>query len=416
MATNTYENDYEKHIANNLEQEGDYERLESKQYDKALCLVPAETISFLKATQSAAYEALEREYGAQTEARILQNIDSALKTHGLLHVLRKGVRDRGQHLQLCYFQPSNSKNEAHAALYSENRFGVMQQLYYSAKTSDSIDLVLFLNGLPILTAEVKNALTGQYLTDAIKQYRQDRKPAGEPLLSFKRCVAHFAVSTELVSITTKLAGEKTFFLPFNRDIENAPIAGDFATAYLWQEVWSKGSLMDLLQNFLHLQKDTEKYFDAGTKALKNREVEKLIFPRWHQRRAVYRLLEAVKQDGPGTNYLIQHSAGSGKSNTISWLAHRLAGFFRQPEDANRMFDSILVVTDRLVLDKQLQDNIRQFEQVPGVVVCIDEKKSAQDLKAAIETGARALLLPHCKSSPLLPRAFAKCPAGRMPLS
>jgi type I restriction enzyme R subunit len=409
MASGVKEKDFEGHIVEHLSapSKGGYIHLLSEQYDKSLCMVPEEVLNFIQDTQPKAYKALHDQYGAQTDQRILQNLKTNIKNYGTLHVLRKGFRDRGQDIKLCYFKPANSKNAEHQELYEKNRFAVIRQLYFSDRSEESIDVVLFLNGLPIITAEVKNALTGQYLTDAIRQYKQDRDPR-EPLLAYKRCLVHFAVSTEKVSMTTKLAKEATFFLPFNMGIENPVNETGFAISYLWEDVWSKDSLLDLIQNFLHIQKEKEKFYDEATKTLREKETEKFIFPRFHQRRAVYKLLEELERDGVGTNYLIQHSAGSGKSNTISWLAHRLSGFFRNADDQNRMYDSVIVVTDRRVLDKQLRDNIRQFEQVPGVVEAIDDKKSAQDLKHAIEKG-KSIIITTLQKFPVISETIRQLP-------
>jgi len=407
MATDTKEKDFEKHIADHLADTAGYTRLLSADYDRARCLFPAETIAFLRDTQPDAVAALEEQYGTGAEDKILGNIERAIKANGTLHVLRAGVKDRGQHLRLCYFSPANSKNAEHAALFEKNRFGVVRQLYFSQKTTESIDLVLVLNGLPLFTAEVKNALTGQYLEQAIKQYKEDRDPA-EPLLSYKRCLAHFALSTEKASVATKLDGAATRFLPFNQDVENPVNPAGFKTAYIWEDLWSRVSVLDLVQNFLHYQREKEKYFDEKTGALREREVERAIFPRFHQRRAVYKLLGKVREEGAGHHYLIQHSAGSGKSNTIAWLAHRLAGFFRNPDDASRLFDSIIVVTDRRVLDKQLQSTISQFAQVPGVVVAIDDKCTSQDLKRAIE-GGKAVIITTLQKFPVISESIQRIP-------
>jgi type I restriction enzyme R subunit len=262
-------------------------------------------------------------------------------------------------------------------------------LKYSKKNENSIDIVLFLNGIPVVTIELKNALTGQYLHHAIKQYIQDRDPK-EPLLEFRRCLVHYAVSTEQVSMCTELKGKSTFFLPFNKALVNVD-KEDYATSYLWKDVLRKDSLLDLIQNYINLHINKEKYFDTQSKTLKEKEKPILIFPRFHQRRAVQNLIEAVRIDGVGKKYLIQHSAGSGKSNTISWLAHRLSDFYRFPEDSRALFNSVIVVTDRLVLDKQIQDNIRQFEQIPGTVEYINKNKTSQDLKNAIEKGKRVIV-------------------------
>lgn len=387
MATKTKEINFEDHIVSYLTEKGngDFISCTDSTYSKELCLIPSEVIEFFSSTQPDQYEELQQQYGDQVDLRICQNLNKNIADRGVVDVLRKGIKDRGQELKLCYFKPNTSKNPLHIELYPMNRFSVIRQLHYSIRNENSIDLVLFLNGIPLLTAELKNALTGQYLHHAVKQYREDRDP-NERLLSFKCCLVHMAVSTEEVAMTTHLKADKTYFMPFNLDITNPVNENGFKTAYLWENIWSKDSLLDLIQNFIHYQTDTEKYFDPYTHKLKERKTEKMIFPRYHQLRSVRKLLAALRKDKMGVNYLIEHSAGSGKSNTISWLAHALSGLYIHPDDEKRKFDSIIVVTDRRILDKQLQNNIKQFEQVPGVVEVIDEKKTAQDLKRAIESG------------------------------
>jgi len=410
MATGLKEIHFEEHITNWLTREGGYHEVHTSLYDKSLCLINPEVIEFLKESQPEAYKALHLQYGTQTDLRICQNLHTNISNHGSMHVLRFGFRDRGQHLKFAFFQPENNKNPDHEKLYNLNRFSVVRQVAFSARNSKAIDLVIFLNGIPLLTAELKNALTGQYITEAIKQYKYDRDPK-EPLLEYRRCIVHFAVSTEKVFMTTRLQGEKTRFLPFNRGIENPVDEDDFATSYLWKEIWSKPSLLDIIQNFVNIQVDKQKYYDEKTGKVQERKSESLIFPRFHQLQAVREVLKSLKHDGIGTNYLVAHSAGSGKSNTISWLAHRLAGYYMDGNDDNRLFDSVMVVSDRRLLDKQIRDNVRQFEQVPGVVEAIDDGKTSQDLKKAIESG-RAIIITTLQKFPIISETIARFPDRR----
>lgn len=252
-------------------------------------------------------------------------------------------------------------------------------MHYSDRTPDkSLDLALFLNGIPLFTAELKNPLKGQTVEHAIKQYRTTRDPQ-EPLFHFGVCLSHFAVDPDLAYMTTHLQNGKTRFLPFNQGRNggagNPPSAFSFSTAYLWEQVWQKDSVLDLIQNFITLVEEED---DQGRTTGK----KSLIFPRYHQLDAVRRLIAHARDNGTGQSYLIQHSAGSGKSNSIAWLAHQLASL-HDPQD-NRVFDSIVVITDRRVLDRQLQRTIRQFEQVSGVVENID--KHSTQLKEALEAG------------------------------
>jgi len=405
-ATGIREVHFEEYVANALcDEKSGYIALNATDYDKQNCLFPGEFVSFVKATQPEAYQALQDQYGYQTNQRLLQTLEKNLKTYGALQVFRNGFKDRGQKIRTVFFQPANNKNTEHNLLYTQNRFGVARQVHYSAKNENSLDLALFINGIPFATAELKNAFTGQYLSEAIKQYKTDRDPQ-EPLLTYKRCLVHFAVSTEKVSMCTRLLGQKSYFLPFNLDIENPPNPGGFSTEYLWRDIWSKSSVLDLIQNFINFQEVGDKFFDEKSRKVREEKKEVLIFPRYHQFRAVRHILSALRNDGVGTNYLIQHSAGSGKSNTITWLALMLAGFFQKPEDETRLFDAIIVVTDRRVLDKQLQKNILNFEQVPGVVECIDDSKTSQDLKNAIERG-KAVIVTTLQKFPVISETVSR---------
>ena len=368
-----------------------YVQKDNEVYNKEWCVIPEDIIGFIKDTQPEKYNALEQQYGVDTDSKIVERVVETYKKsqNKTLEVFRGKIKDRGQNLDLVYFQPTHSKTPEHEVWYQKNRLTVIRQLKYSERNENSIDVVLFLNGLPIVTIELKNSLTGQYLQDAIKQYINDRDPK-EPLFEFKRCLVHFAVSTEKVSMCTELKGKQTRFLPFNKALINENPNG-YATSYLWEDVLRKDSLMDLVQNYINVQIDKETYWDIKTKALKEKESIKLIFPRYHQRRAMQKIVAAIKIDGVGKKYLIQHSAGSGKSNTISWLAHRLSDFYQDLNDERALFNGVIVVTDRRVLNKQIQDNIRQFEHMPGVVEYIDEKKTSQELKAAIDKGARVIV-------------------------
>jgi type I restriction enzyme R subunit len=394
MAEGTKESHFEEHIVNFLtSKNGDissrYVEKSPSCYDKDLCLIPEDLIGFLQDTQEEKINELYSQYFKQTHQKIVEHVAYEVRRRKTLEVLREGVKDRGQKLDLIYFKPNHSKSPEHLTWYNQNRLTVIRQLKYSKKNENSIDIVLFVNGLPVVTMELKNALTGQYLHHAIKQYIQDRDPK-EPLLEFKRCLVHFAVSTEQVSMCTELKGNGTYFLPFNKALVNRDDE-DYATSYLWKDVLQKDSLLDLIQNYINIQINKEKYYDPQTKVLKEKEKQILIFPRFHQRRAVQELLKEVRKEGVGKKYLIRHSAGSGKSNTISWLAHRLSDFYRDPNDDKALFNSVIVVTDRRVLDKQIQDNIRQFEQMPGTVEYIDKNKTSQDLKKAIERGKRIIV-------------------------
>ena len=386
MRTYTEEN-FEDHIEGHLNQSG-YRSRQSSHYNKSVCLIPSETLRFIQLTQLDEYRKLERQDDGDTSDKLLGRISREIKNRGILDVLRKGIRDRGCHFHLTYFRPSSGMNPDHQRLYAQNRFSLIRQLHYSQRNEKSLDMTLFLNGLPLVTMELKNSLTGQVFTDAEKQYRRDRDPR-EPLFQFKRCLVHFAVGNEKVSMTTHLQGDGTRFFPFNKGIENPVNPNGHKTAYLWEDILHPDNLIELINNFIHGQETTEKIYDPRTKAVKDEKRSVLVFPRYHQLDVIRKLKAAIVKEGVGHNYLIQHTTGSGKSNSIAWLAHLLTHLYRSPTDTHRIFDSIIVVTDRRVLDRQLQDTIKQVEQVDGVVHPVDET-SAQ-LRGYLESGKSIII-------------------------
>lgn len=391
MAGGTKEIHFEDHIVNYLTQEvKEYNLVNKNKYDKKLCIIPEDVLVFIKESQPKKYQNIQTHLGVTTDTKIIEAVAKSLRNNKTLKTLRSKLRISGERLDLVYFQPANNKTPEHETWYKQNRLSVIRQLAYSTKNNNELDLCFFINGIPVATAELKNALTGQNHHNAIKQYMQDRDPNGEPLLEFQRCLVHFAIGTEKVFMTTKLDGKSTFFLPFNQGLRNYNPNG-FATAYVWEDILRKDSVLDLAQNFVNLQEDVEKVYDAKKKAIVEKKSTKLLFPRFHQLKAVRRLLDQLKIDGTGTNYLIQHSAGSGKSNTITWLAYRLANFYQNYTDQTALFDSIFVLTDRRVLNTQIQENIRQIDNIPGMVAYLDEKTTAQDLKREIEHGTRIII-------------------------
>ena len=381
MRTYTEEN-FEDHIEQHLNQSG-YRSLPPADYDKPLCLIPNEMLQFIQDTQPEAYQKLEIQYGADTPVKLLDRVSKQIASRGVLDVLRKGVKDRGCDFNLTYFQPSSGMNPDHQRLYAQNRFSLIRQLKYSERNEKSLDMTLFLNGLPLVTMELKNSLTGQTVADAEKQYRTDRDPR-EPLFRFKRCLVHFAVGNEKVSMTTHLQAGGTRFFPFNKDIENPVNPNGHKTAYLWEDILQPDNLIELINNFIHEQETTEKVYDPNSRMVTDKKSRVLVFPRYHQLDVIRQLKEAIVAENVGNDYLIQHTTGSGKSNSIAWLAHLLTHLYSSLDTTNRIFDSIIVVTDRRVLDRQLRNTIRQVAQVEGVVHAAD-KDSAQ-LKGFLESG------------------------------
>lgn len=378
-----------------------YLSLSPKKFDCDRALFPEAAIHFIQQTQPQEWQRLEKLHGDNTAPQILTDLCKWLDMHGSLQVLRHGFKCYGRTLRIATFKAAHSLNPELESHYQANQVTITRQLHYrkpekKSKTTYNasltkpgiIDITLSLNGIPLITLELKNPLTGQTADDAKHQYCCDRDPR-EPIFEFKRrTLAHFAVDTEVVWMTTRLAGNATTFLPFNQGNDGGagnppdPQCRTYRTAYLWEEVLQRDSLLDLLARFLHLQSD-ERRDDDGRKFKK----ETLIFPRYHQLQAIRTLVQTVQQEGVGHNYLIEHSAGSGKSNTIGWLTHRLASL--HTEQNERIFDSVIVITDRRVLDQQLQNTIYQFEHRQGVVQKID--KDSKQLAHALENAVPIII-------------------------
>lgn len=361
-----------------------YEKLPSSDFDRERAIFPDIALTFIRNTQAKNWEKLEALHGAETGERVLQALCKWLDTHGALATLRHGFKCFGKTLRIAYFRPAHGLNAELDARYRANRFGLTRQLHFSPNNEKSLDVVLSVNGIPLVTLELKNPLSGQSAANAIHQYRHDRDPRELMFQFTKRTLVHFAVDTEEAHMTTRLVGSNTHFLPFNRGNNggagNAPdkLGRNYKTAYLWEEVLTGDSLLDLLARFLHLNIE-EKVSDEGKKVRK----ESMIFPRYHQLQAVRQMVDAAASEGLGHNYLIEHSAGSGKSNTLAWLAHRLSSLHNTADQ--RIFDSVIVITDRVVLDRQLQDTIYQFDHRQGVVQKIDEdsRQLAEALESAV---------------------------------
>ncbi len=358
-----------------------YVSIPGNAFDRERAIFPDTTLDFIRATQPREWARLEALLGAQTGAQILTDLCKWMDAHGALATLRHGFKCYGRTLHVAFFKAAHELNPELEARYAATRAGITRQLRFSPHSEQSLDVTLSVNGIPVATLELKNPLTGQTVEDARRQYRKDRDPRA-PIFAFKRrTLVHFAADTESVLMTTRLAGDATRFLPFDRGRAGGagnppdPNGRGYRTAYLWEEVLQRDSLLDLLARFVHLQV-AEKRDDRGRKV----KVETMIFPRYHQLEAVRLLVGAARREGAGHNALVEHSAGSGKSNTIAWLAHRLASL--HDADNARVFDSVIVVTDRVVLDQQLQDSIYQFEHKRGVVRKIDE--DSRQLAEALE--------------------------------
>ncbi|WP_270977722.1 type I restriction endonuclease subunit R [Campylobacter upsaliensis] len=369
----------EAHLLNN-----GYIKRESKDYDKSLCMDKELFERFLQSTQAKALQELEKRNIKEQE--LLKRVSSQISEKGILKALQAHIEIMGVKLSLAYPKPNSSANPQALENYEKNIFSITRQLYFSEKNNKSLDMVIFLNGLPLITMELKNPFTGQNVYNAIEQYKKDRDPRES---IFKQSVVHFALDSDLIYMSTKLEGVGTRFLPFNRGLNNGSgaiglecgsgnplVANKMKTSYFWEELLQKDNVLNLLFNFAQI--------------VKKDKAEFVIFPRFHQFDVVRKLLSDTKEKGVGQRYLIQHSAGSGKSNSIAWLAHNLVSLHRKQNDEEKpVFDSILVVTDRRVLDRQIQENVKSFTQDKNLVESITD--GSRQLKAAIEEGKKIIV-------------------------
>lgn len=375
----TTERVFEEEIEWALLHENGYVKGNPAAYNRELAMDTDAVLRFIKITQPAEWKRICKNRHEATGEGFLLRLNDELSKRGIVDVLRHGVTDLGVSVQLCYAQPASAMNRSSCELYAHNTLQVTRQIKYSLKNENSVDMVIFLNGLPIITIELKNPLTGQTFRDAVEQYKTNRDPH-EVLFTFKkRCVVHFAMDTEEIRMTTKLDRHNTVFIPFNKGYNygagNPPVTGHYRTSYLWQDILKKDSIIDILLQFVQIVKD------------KDTKIEKIIFPRFHQLDVVYQLLKQAYASGSGHNYLIQHSAGSGKSHSISWLAHHLASLHNADDQV--IFNSIIVITDRRVLDKQLRDDVYSIEHKDGVVFRVD--KHAKQLTEALEKDAKIIV-------------------------
>lgn len=390
-STDTTEKGFESHITQYLVEENQYLLRENKAYDNVSCIDKALLFQFLEATQPKAVAKLKTYHKDLYEQKIIKRLNDQIRAKGVIEVLRKGIIDgfTNTKLMLFYDKPVSAYNTDANELYQANLFSVMRQVYFSPKNKKSLDMMIFINGIPVISFELKNELTKQSVKHAIKQYKEDRDP-NEELFRLARLMVNFAVDTEEVWMCTHLKKEKSYFLPFNKGYNNGagnPPNEGIKTDYLWKEILTKNNLTNIVQNFCQLITEEKEYLDEKGN-VKTRKEKKLIFPRYHQWLAVCNLLADAKEKGSGQKYLIQHSAGSGKSNSISWLAHQLVGLHDKTGTKN-IFDTIIVVTDRKVLDTQIRNNIKQFQQVHGVVEAIT--KGSKQLKTALEEGKKIII-------------------------
>lgn len=387
------EKNLEESIENHLVSIG-YEQGNSREFDIENCLFTEDLFRFLENTQKELLDEFKYNRGSNYKKAFIDLVNSNIKRRGLISVLRNGVEDimMNGKFQLFYNKPNLTTNKTALENYKQNIFKITRQLKYSLKHNNTLDVVLSLNGFPVIVMELKNQFTNQNVYNAIKQFKEDRDPK-ETLFGFnQRVLVYFAVDTDEVYMTTELKKDKTFFLPFNkgnhRGKGNPVVEGKEKTSYLWEEILTKDSLLDIIKRFYFIQEDDNKN-------------KKAIFPRFHQLDAVRKIVSDLEVNKAGKNYLIQHSAGSGKTNTIAWTSHRLSSL--HDEDNNAIFDSVIVVTDRKVLDKQLQDAIYQLEHKNGLVVKIDNDKNSSDLADAIVNRAKIIITTIQKFQYALPK-------------
>lgn len=411
QATDTSEKALQKLIVNHLVEEHHYRETDSNEFDRDFCVNPSDLMEFIQKTQLEAYTQIQQ----KGERQFLVRLDKKIQESGVVNVLRKGISFQDKTIFLFYPQPNSDFNQKDVVKYAANIFSVTQELIYTDNNKNRLDLTLFVNGLPIVTLELKNAFTHQAVKNAIKQYMYDRNPK-DKIFNLGRCMVHFAVDTTQVYMAGSLAGEKTVFFPFNKGLNDGSPYGPFGagnpinpngikTAYLWEEILAKRSVANVIEKFATLIKET------------NKETGKInqyqIFPRYHQLKVVRELLKDAKENGVGQRYLIQHSAGSGKSNSISWLAHQLVGLFDK-DNVNSLFDSVLVVTDRIVLDKQIRENIKQFAQVKRLVEGITgAAKDIKELDPAEENYSKST---HMRLALANNKKIITCTVGTFPFA
>ena len=377
-------------------QDADGNWVHNRQHDVAKCIYMDVLCKFIAKTQPKEWAKYTKFYGAAAADKLYHRLETTISNQGLLYVLRNGIEDMGTKLRVCYFKPESDLNPLAMERYQANILGCTRQFRYSEAHNNTIDMVLSVNGIPVVALELKNQLTGQDYVCAINQFKHDRSSKEFAFRMNHRFLVYFAVDLYEAWMTTQLADGSTRFMPFNQGSNGAGKNGGagnpvnengYATSYLWEEVLQRDSLLDLIHRFISFVKEKEEVVKNGVSKMVTKE--KMIFPRYHQYDVVRKVLTDVKQNGVGNNYLIQHSAGSGKSNSIAWIAYRLASV----HDAQNkgIFDSVIVVTNRVVLDSQLQDTINSFEHQVGLVEAIDDKKNSRSLAEALNDKKRIII-------------------------
>lgn len=377
-------------------QDKDGNWVHNRQHDVEKCIYMDVLCEFIAKTQPKEWAKYTKYYGDKAADKLYTRLEQTISNEGLISVLRNGITDMGVKLKVCYFKPESTLNETLNEQYASNILGCTRQFQYSSNNGNTIDMVLSVNGIPVVAIELKNQFKGQDVYNAMKQYKKDRSSKEFAFRLDHRFLVYFAVDLNEAWMTTQLKDDATYFMPFNMGSNGAGVTGGagnpknengYDTYYLWEEVLQKDSLLDILHRFISHVKEKEEVTKNGITKMVTKD--KVIFPRYHQYDVVKKVVADVREKGPGTNYLIEHSAGSGKSNSIAWIAYRLASLHNDNNDS--VFDSVIVVTNRVVLDSQLQDTINSFEHVPGLLECIDEKKHSRDLAEAINDKKRIII-------------------------
>lgn len=375
-------------------EEGKWIRFANYDINKAIYLDVL--VEFVSKSQPKEWARYLKYYGNEAPQKLYRRFENEVVEHGLIYVLKHGITDLGIKLKLCFFKPESELNDKSIELYNQNILGVERQFGYSSENNNTIDMVLSLNGIPLFAFELKNQFKGQDYNNAIVQYKTDRNPKEFCFKLNHRFLAYFACDLYEVWMTTQLKGQDTYFLPFNQGSNGAGKTGGkgnpanengYPTSYLWEDVFSKDNFIDLIHRFISFIVEKEEVIVKGE--TKEKKTEKLIFPRYHQYDVVRKVIADVKANGTGHDYLIQHSAGSGKSNSIAWIAYRLASL--HDEENNPIFNSVIVVTNRVVLDSQLQDTINSFDHITGLVEAITKEKHSRGLTDAINDKKRIII-------------------------
>ena len=387
-----FEDDIESYLLN----EGGYVKGSLATYDAARAIDMSTLVAFVKSSQPKIWDRYTLKYPVDTEKQLYKTLSDQVSTSGLIHVLRKGIDDRGIKIHVAFFRPETGMNEEVIKRYDTNILTCTRQFAYSPYSHNTIDMVLSLNGIPIIALELKNQLTCQSVDDGKRQWMYDRDPK-ELIFNFnRRILAYFTADLYDVYMSTKLEGKNTVFLPFNQGSGGAGKVGgagnptnpdDFSTSYLWEHVLNKDALLGIVQRYIHLEKSEKRVIKNGEEKIERKQ--NIIFPRYHQFDVVTKVIADVKKVGSGKNYLIQHSAGSGKSNSIAWLAYRLSSIHNENDES--IFRSVIVVTDRRILNGQLQNTILSIDHTPGLVVAIDNKNKSTDLRDAINDGKKIII-------------------------